>query len=215
VCKGWDGYHSFSTAGALPSFPYALVADCLHDVQGDLIPTASHEFVEAATDPIDGWYLDVPPPDLWSTQLYEEVVDLCQYELNVQQGPYTVQRVYSNSAAMGGGSPCIPVPQGEVFFDVTTQPTTVLTAPPGGSIQATLIGWSTGPIAPWPISTYIADAADFDPTPMLSQQTIGNGDQVQVTLHVPSSAASGQIGASFIFSDNGQLRFWPVAVQVQ
>jgi hypothetical protein len=214
--SGALGYHAEGKHGTV-SFAYAVIPDCTGKL-GDITSTASHELIEAATDPYnaprDGYFYDPSATDSpWTGAYGDEVADLCEYGDDVFDGPWEVQRSWSMVEAAAGRSPCVPAPAGEVFTDVSPSPNAVVQVPAGGSATFTLTGWSSAPTAPWTIAAYDADYTDFSATASLSSDTIGNGGTVTLTLTAPASATSGQYGAVFVYS--GQSNFWPVAIQVQ
>jgi hypothetical protein len=94
---------------------------------------ASHEVVEAATDPFPqsnpAWAAIDVPHILWAVAMSgSEVADLCENEIpNVLIPPdigRAVQRIWSNASAKAGTGPCVPVPAGEVYFNaVADMPT--------------------------------------------------------------------------------------------
>jgi hypothetical protein len=148
-CSAFLGYHGHMTYsdGQTP-IVYAIVPDC---PQGDpttdlqaVVFGASHEIIEAVTDPgipdSLGWYLDedlsvtgsdggpyLPVPtapqirnDPWAQMLgFGEAADDCEYytqNIWTLDSGLLVQRVWSPSAAARGQNPCVPVPPGESYY---------------------------------------------------------------------------------------------------
>lgn len=224
VCgqSGADGYHSYDTLGTT-NFSYAIIGDCSKNGDINFITsTSAHEIIEAATAPITnnstpGWMLVTDNSSHWIGMQYDEVGDLCQLDANITEGTWQLQRIWSNSAAKAGASPCVPIPAGEVYYDVAVSPASPLTVPAGGTATYTLGGWSTAPMADWDLSGVICDSADFDPNPMFIPATIGDQKLATVTLSVPTNATSGQIGCTMVFSGPAASaqNYWPVSVIVQ
>jgi hypothetical protein len=222
VCgnSGALGYHAYDKLGGT-NFAYAVNGNCGGSL-GEVTSTAAHEIAEAATDPITdntapGWSLAVDNTSHWIGQNGDEIGDLCQYDANITEGAYQLQRIFSNTAATQGASPCIPIPPGEVFFDVSAAPAP-LTVPVGTTASYTLGGWTdASSMSDWQLSAFACDSADFDPMASFSKSTIGNQKTVTVTLTVPLTAKSGQIGCSMVFSGPSQKaqNYWPVSVIVQ
>jgi hypothetical protein len=86
---------------------------------------ASHEFAEAATDPFPSTnpaFATVDAPHFyWSRALGGgEVGDMCAQEdgnfVKWPDLPYVVQRIWSNKSAKAGTDPCLPLPQGNIYF---------------------------------------------------------------------------------------------------
>jgi hypothetical protein len=145
AAPSWEGYHSAMTYtdGTTP-IVYAILPDCssgdpVADLEGVTI-AASHEVVEAVTDPGSNntlsWYLDQPMTadagitvnqfrnDPWgSSEQFQEVADNCESILlqdwQLDSGTY-VQRIWSTSAAALGHNPCVPVPTGEAYYNAST-----------------------------------------------------------------------------------------------
>jgi hypothetical protein len=126
-CTSFDGYHSeLSAAGH--RFAYSITAPC-NGVGNETI-TASHEFLEAATDPYvrsgTAWVGFDDAHMAWEVfqQEQDEIGDACEFSAtnyfdDHETGfMYTVQRQWSNSSAMAGHNPCVPNPP-TPFYGVT------------------------------------------------------------------------------------------------
>lgn len=212
-CQTWLGFHSFGKLNGVEFF-YAILPDCTGNLD-DRTSTAAHEIFEAATDPAgDGFYLDVDPSDPWFGMNGYENGDLCQDEPDVNEGGYMLQRIWSNQAAMAGASPCLPIPPGEQFFDVTVDPPMPVTVAAGKSATFKLTGWSQTMMNNWKLTSRPSFYTQFDPQASLPASTLNNGKVVTVTLHVPFSAASGQEGTVQIFSGTTG-HFWPLTIIAQ
>ena len=139
-------------------FPIAVVID---DGTGLTRTTvqAAHQVIDAATNPYlpphDGWYADPPRTDPWSL-LRREVADLCEGDDDVIEGRFAYPRVYSNIAA-ASMTPCIPVRPGDVYYDVSAEPSQIQKIPPGGSFSIQLTGWSTSPLSAWKVKVRVPD----------------------------------------------------------
>jgi hypothetical protein len=149
TCQGVGGYHSALAYGdAGTPIAYAVVPYCDYPNAPDEVDyqqftlAASHEVIEAVTDPmnnVDGqpaWILDTPmAPDAavttnefrndpWLDLQFQEVGDNCESLLldfwNLDDAGTIVQRIWSTSAASAGHNPCIPVPAGESYYNVST-----------------------------------------------------------------------------------------------
>jgi hypothetical protein len=214
LCQGgYAGYHSNDTLNGVP-FVYAILPDCNGNLD-DLTSTVAHELIESATDPSDGWYLDVPKTNHWLGANGDEVGDLCQDDANVSESGWALQRSWSNAAALAGASPCVPIPDGEIFADITPTPTDVVTLPAGSSTTFTITGWTTGPTVDWKPAYSVGDSADFDPMAMIQMGTINNGTSLTVTLSVPAGTAAGKVGSAQIYAGMTSGNFWPVTVVVK
>lgn len=125
-CGAFGGYHRQVAVGST-HVAYAVIPRCatFGFLKGTDVVTAgaSHELVEAATDPFETTtpaYL-VPDDDhmAWAFYPESELGDMCSSEndsyVNADVG-FTVQRTWSNLLAAKGGSPCAPVPADDVYY---------------------------------------------------------------------------------------------------
>jgi hypothetical protein len=118
--------------------------------------TASHEIIEAATDPLlNAWRLvgasllpwNASPWALDDGGNFEENGDMCQGTRYLEGGFY-YQRIFSNQAAVIGGDPCVPfiaTPYYNVAPDKSWYATTT------GEVTVPLTGWSVGAVPDWVI----------------------------------------------------------------
>jgi len=132
-CMSFGGYHQGirldATHGRM-NVAYAVIPRCSGaqglDVLATTTSAASHELVEAATDPypqnLPGFGQVDDDHLYWMFAIGGgEVGDLCaQDPTSFQQLPgldYTVQRSWSNASAMAGHDPCVPTLANEVYFN--------------------------------------------------------------------------------------------------
>ncbi len=171
-CQSFGGYHyaaaSLPDGGGTP-ITYAIIVDCGGGID-ELTVAASHEIIEATTDPYDGtgWYLDqgqndedasVPPASAirdqgWAdTDSFGEIGDNCEGLIDSSwtlDGGTVVQRIWSRSAAAAGQNPCVPVPAGETYYNVTPDKA-VYVAEVGSSFTVDVTGFSPTPRAGWAV----------------------------------------------------------------
>ena len=133
-CQAFGGYHSSITLDAAhgsKNVAYAVIPHCpsFGDLSGLDAVTGpiSHELIEAATDP----YPMVAPAfaQMDDNHIYwirfiggGETGDMCAQFPNVfttfpEMPEYVVQRSWSNKAAKAGHDPCVPAPEGSVYFN--------------------------------------------------------------------------------------------------
>lgn len=127
-CDSFDGYHDEAKASGV-KIPYGVVCSCpgldgpgVSDVQQITI-AASHELIEAATDPFP--YTDPAFGQnddanvIWTLATGGEAADMCEFDLDsfvIPQGStYMVQKSWSNVEAKAGREPCLPA-TGAPFF---------------------------------------------------------------------------------------------------
>jgi hypothetical protein len=129
--QGIGGYHDQITAGGM-GVSYAVLPNCSGRVNS-VLSAASHEFNEAATDPLPqshpswvGFDNDHISFEFFQ-ELQDETGDACEffrssfYTDMETMFNYPVQRQWSNASARAGHNPCVPVPSG-AFFNVTPFP---------------------------------------------------------------------------------------------
>jgi len=201
------GYHYESEVNANGhSFVYGVVSPCPGlpaPPPENIVWAASHEFIEAATDP---YFLSAPGYVLldttqsWSS-IGGEVGDLCTYVLpQWSEGPYSfLQRVYSNASAAAGGDPCIPSPG--TFFGADVEPQTFVALPAGQSTTFQVKGWSTAPVGAWSIYTSqypVQGSAMVNAA--LGSNTLENGQTTTLTVQMPAGSASGSYTDIYVTS---------------
>lgn len=135
--QGIGGYHAAvaATADGQNDIAYAVVAGCssVSGASPEQLGTLSmsHELIETATDPFGsdkenfGWFgFDGAHFAFeYFSELQAENADACEFFrdaafLGDQSLPYVLQRIWSNSSALAGHNPCVPVPSGP-YFNVT------------------------------------------------------------------------------------------------
>lgn len=194
-CSGWHGVHG-EIVGRV-HLVYALSVTCPgargFDEIGYLEAAASHELEEAVTDPsVDAapaYQVASRPIGPWS--IYGELTDRCVGSYLRRTG-YVLARNWSNvAAATPGADPCVPAPDGDVFFSLTT-PSTTVHGPAGATIDVPLTGWTAGAIPDFLVRT--SEAAGFRTSPRLDRSRLNDG--VGTTLHVtiPAGTRSGSAG---------------------
>ena len=225
VCTTVFSYHAAASYEGTP-FPFVVDADCPESVTGypdleEIELTASHEILEAATDPFpstDAGYRLTDPASLWYLPSFGETADLCEGAVFLDpDGGFYAQRIWSNSeAALGTQSPCLP--EALPYFNASPSPDTVQSVAPGAVVQFTLTGFSTAPVPAWGIAV-MATFGDFDAAPSLDAGTLQNGEATVATLTVPADAGTGAraqvwIG-SYVQGGSDWTGYWPVEVVVR
>ncbi|MHB8420339.1 MAG: hypothetical protein ACYDCL_19885 [Myxococcales bacterium] len=195
-CQSAGGYHTYFVEPNGEAPVYAIIPNC----QGPLSEieyAASHEVIEAATDPyIGSWTMS---PDSPWYYLGGELGDMCAYVSQDVNGPYTATLIWSNQQAAAGGIPCQPWPAGSTYVSLLA-PTTMATALPGSNAQVTVTGFASAPYPAWNVTANDNPVgwAQFATSPNLSSSTIAAGQPLTVTLSVPASALGGQSGAAWL-----------------
>jgi hypothetical protein len=146
-CVGIRGYHdnvSVAVDGGAPqNFAYAVIATCTPSADS-VTSVTSHEWVEAATDPLptsNGSFSLNPGPaaayftvdsdhTVWGVLHGGEAGDLCEPEgaavlITPADLGHLVQRTWSNVLAKGSHDPCAPSISGAFFDSAPVLPETV------------------------------------------------------------------------------------------
>ena len=141
-CSSFDGYHNsivLPNANNVPiTVAYAIIPRC-NTKEIDLTIAASHEIIEASTDPDIGvgslsYYMT-------SNQLWPiaggEVGDLCEgigsSGVEWEEATFTLQRSWSNKSAAASHDPCVPIPAGEVYFNAAPRQSKIVLPTVGSS----------------------------------------------------------------------------------
>jgi hypothetical protein len=219
---------------------YAIAGRCPSPVAGlpeidEVSAEASHEMIEAATDPLPTdmpAYIALDPQHLvWQLIAGPEVSDMCAANPDAFYKPTgissLVQRSWSNAAAAAGHDPCQPDGTSPYFNAVAVMsdpveiPQTVYGAletqgihiPIGTSRTVEVDLYSDGPTGDWTVSAIdLSTGLLGAPKPALSfsfDKTTGkNGDKLQLTI---TALEKGPLGAApfWLESDLGMVqKFW-------
>lgn len=185
---------------------------------GELTRNASHEVVEAATNPRQGGYnfnetMDPGVSNIWAVWNGGDVelADLCEGTRTFESigssspsGGWEFQRVWSNEAAALGGDPCVPAAT-DPYFSVGIS-SGWYTVQPGQSVTVPFTGWSASSTTDWflneDMSTSTGTFAVSLPTSSLgdtevppgcgARYAMNAGDTGSVTITAPSTALPGQ-----------------------
>jgi hypothetical protein len=199
-CAGFAGFHEsvpMANAIFIGTVPFVVVPRCSFSAGDELIvatDVASHEYLEAATDPFSAdlaWFMDGKagqPLEAWQMLSGLEVADLCENQSYDVIDGFTVQDMWSNSAAQAGNDPCQPSDPKHPFFTVSANDT-IYHAQPGSTVTVHATAWSNLPAPDWSIAVNWGDVpdSDFDGQASLSRATVNNGDEVTATITVPAS----------------------------
>jgi hypothetical protein len=199
-----DHYYTSGFTGAdsvCNNVAYAVVMDCpVYPQYGEdytdlenVETTASHELIEAATDPFLSGYTLTDYYDPWIAS-GGEVADMCWNDL-VYEPFGVVQRIWSNTAAAAGNtSPCVPEPTGEPFTMVTASPTTVQLGT-NKTFDFTVTGWSDQAVQPFIVYPFVYDSGGTAFTYSLDTFAFTNGQTGKLSVTVPAGATRG----SYVF----------------
>ena len=206
-CMDFSGYHTDITVAGM-KVPVALVGRCktfwagLDELQ-NVERTASHELVEALTDPFfhyaPAYRTRSDARDAQSALALasgDELGDTCHGSQVVVDNGFIGQRIWSNTNALAATDPCSPEADAP-FFEVTTQqPWYGVTA--GSAVSINLQGWSEEPLDDWYVTAVVGGGSGFSAVITSDEmETAGSGSvaktnagrNVTVTVTAPASAA--------------------------
>jgi hypothetical protein len=155
---------------------------------------------------------------VWPLAYGHEIGDLCETVSGATEGQTEYQRIWSASAAAGGGDPCVPAPDGPYYSVTTDAPWYAVAA--GEAVVIPVGGWSSAPAAPWNVDVRVkkSSAAGFVATwetadggaPLFS-----NGSTASLVVTAPAtSGAYAVIELRSGPSGGGHQSTWPVGVYV-
>ena len=223
-CDSFGAYHNttlLKDQNGTPLFvPYAIIPRC-GTKESTTTVSASHEIIEAATDPDIGenllsFYM---LNQLWAVA-GGEVGDLCEgfgsSGTTTTESTFVVQRSWSNKSAAAGGDPCVPIPSSEIYFNAAPRVQKVVLPKAGATAVVDIDAFSSAPRDPWALSAI--DFAGFQQgTSVLSfsfdKTSVQNGDHVQLTVTATSAIPGGSDEFVIQSKDpNGARHSWPVQV---
>jgi hypothetical protein len=243
-CQAFGAYHDsgpVTFGGATTEAAFAIMPDC----GGGTTDSASHEFIEAATDPhpqtTGTWYAY---NDAWFGAGGGEVADLCQARGSATEGGQSVARSWTNSAAAASHDPCQPADPKLVYFGAAIATDTIKNIPdPTGSPPYD----SEGYLVVKKGATRVVDVVVFSEkklphdlsivagkrkknsanpsdvtaiatgvTSTLSQATGKNGARIALTLAVDAATVAGDY--PFVVRailETGDYHSWPAILRVE
>jgi hypothetical protein len=222
LCQDYQGYHNDFLIDVTTEVVYAVVGRC-PPVGGvsemdEVSAEASHEFIEAATDPYVSHrpaYVDFSDK-AWAILAGPEIGDVCAYFPDSFYRPTgissLVQRVWSNKSAAASHGPCEPDAPSPYFNSAPVMPDTIsVVGSPIGSFQNRGVNipigqsktievdlYSDGPTSgPWTVQALDLSSAFFGGPATLSfsfdHDQGQNGDKLELTI---KALAKSSFGAS-------------------
>lgn len=215
-CDAFGGYHNSVRRGGV-ELSYAVIAACidplvdgLNDLEQREV-VASHELIEAATDPIPDNHPGVQlgdPTTPWFG-FGTEVADLCQRADTteiVRESGFAAQRSWSAAAAAADHDPCVPGATAD-YFNLAVQSSGVLRIAPGGHQAVTLRAWASGAArgTSWQLQT--GAAMESAQTLTLSASMIKDGATVSLDVALPETAQLGDQPQFVVFSATSDTNY--------
>jgi hypothetical protein len=216
-CVDFGGYHDETNAGVI----YALMPRCTSATfpgLEDVTIAASHEYLEAATDPhpMSNPAFNIVNDDeaIWGLLPGGELGDMCEFNHAAYQpllGTFMVQRTWSNVSAAAGHDPCVPVLATPYVVATTNVPDITIDGGGGQSLVTrgvtVAVGeskvvevdlYSDGDAPDWTVEAFdVASKFQMQPAELmltLDRPTGHNGDKLMLTI--TRLKAAGQFGIS-------------------
>jgi hypothetical protein len=125
-----------------------------------------------------------------------------------------VQRSWNNANAKAGHDPCVPIPAGQTYFNVSPEKPELQLAV-GGSATVMATAFSDGPLPSWDLSvvdygTFVSGSNHLDIA--VDKATVHNGSQVAVTVTLKSNPPQGYEPFALVSTSAGVTHYWPMAV---
>jgi hypothetical protein len=231
ACVDFGAYHESLALDAMHQglvVPYVVLPRCasIHGLSGiDMVTAgASHELVEAVTDPtpstIPAYGMLDEDHVYWAFTFGAETGDLCAAAGDAYFKPqgldYTVQRCWSNQSAAALHDPCVPAPAGKPYFNTSpvlpdlhttnlfgsAMHSHVVAIPVGQTRSVELDLWSDAATSgPWKVT--VEDFATLYGRPkeldiQLDRSTGRNGEKIWADI-TPVKAASPFAGGFSLF----------------
>jgi hypothetical protein len=245
-CESFGGYHADIPLSATTFATYAVIPRCPPQFSGvteldTLTGAASHEYIEAATDPFPydnpAWSNVDANGGAWAISGGgAEIGDMCATLGNVfsktTDVPYLVQRTWSNAAAAASHDPCVPqglspyfgaapnLPDTESLNVATNAKQTVnLVHIPVGSTQTIELDLFSDADTQ---GTFTVSAIDFatalgQGNPELSftfdKSSGQNGDKINMTIKALSKDPKDLAGFFIISTLGSNMTFWVGGVE--
>jgi hypothetical protein len=240
-CSDFGGYHNGGSLADGTPFSYAVLPRCPTQgggtVMDGLTTTASHEFIEACTDPQPYAAPAYAAPDAnhqgWLFAEASEVADMCEFQQSAFYQPagypWYVQKIYSNRSAWAGTDPCVPNDSTDYFYAApevpgmesldlvgtgTPVPTAVVSVPVGTSVRIPVLLVGSAGISSMQLQAFDLGELTGQPTVLslsLSASTGAPGSTVQLTI-TKTSAEPGGSGGFAVLTQSGQTQTFSIGV---
>jgi hypothetical protein len=235
-CQDFHGFHDATQLPGGLEVPYAVVSRCPSIPEASVTgvqyvaAVASHEVLEGLADPFPfdhPAFQDVDPAHkAWALVTGGEIGDLCALQGNAfyqpADFPYTVQKIWSNKAALAGKDPCIPEKTGEAYFAAAPRlPDTIdmpngrgqgLRIPVGQTRQVTVDLYADGPIE-GPMTLRAAEVRSKGHLTMsLDRTTAKPGETVTLTIQAVAASTDGAEAFAVMASVGKRINYWFGAV---
>ena len=219
------GYNVEKPADGTPSL-HAAMPRCPQQggtIIDGLTVAASHEFIEACTDPQPFDEPAYESPDSnhagWLLAGASEVGDMCEFDQSAYYQPagypWYVQRIFSNRAAWAGTDPCVPADSPQYFYaaplvpdsesidlGVGPTPTAVVVVAPGATVTIPVLLAGSAGITTMQVQAVDLNEFDFGQPSVLdmtlSASSGAPGDMLQLTITKTTAEPMGAGGFAIV-----------------
>jgi hypothetical protein len=219
-CDGGPrAFHRMLRAGA-GSFPFAVIPRC--GGEAETTATASHEILEAATNPdpsAPGFRLDSAA----FSAAGSEPVDVCTL-LNLDrhrtvESGFRLQRAWSNREAARGRDPCVPGVPGRPYAALMPRSAAVRLTSEGATSSLLLDAASDGSISSWNVTaidlTREQEGGGRYVDARLDKEKVSVGDVVVLSLRAVRIHPRQTSIVGLLSHVDGYAHLWPVAVHMR
>jgi hypothetical protein len=219
--SSFGSYHDDLTVvgpdgGAPVDVAYAVIPRCSSTEAATTI-AASNELVEAATDPSPENAPAFQVTDMVWAAFGPEVADVCaavDTRLTAIEGGFAVQRSWSAASATAGHDPCVPIPPGEAYFNVSPEQGTETVGLGVGESAAIVVYPFADALdaGPWQLSGVAASGSPLAFS--VQPSTVSAGARATVTVTLASKPALGVDQLYGLVSQSASdTHVWPMIVQ--
>jgi len=210
-CVDFDGYHSSARRGG-EELVYAVIASCPAPNPGAGLQTresiASHELIEAATDPFP-----ITRPAFRVTERTNpwvafggEVADLCEVEGDPdwRENGFVAQRSWSNDAATAGRDPCVPGQ--DLYFNVSPSLRTAPRIQRGDHLKMQLTAFASNAADGFSWSIEAHPITSHVPTLLLGTEKVHAGATTSLDIGIDAAAPNASSFRAFVESIGASVR---------
>jgi hypothetical protein len=187
-CQSFGAYHNsaaFSVNGNAVDTAFAVIPNC----GGGRSDSASHEFIEAATDPhpetTTAWYANGYAAWFGFTGGGGEAADLCENGPGTLVNGQTVARSWVNAAAIASRNPCVPATAGAIYYNaaIDTKESYPVTDPQGSGTHLSegFISVKRGSSSSVEVVVFSEAALPHDLALVVSKRSRGGSNPMTVT----------------------------------
>ena len=220
--RGPRAYHRTLRAARV-SFAYAVIPRCGDD--DELTVTASHEILEASTNPDPqrpGFRLDPGSNNGGFTAAGTEPADPCglvSEGRSVVEGGFAVQRAWSNRAARAGHDPCVPASAQAPYLALVPQTPTVRLAAPGATATIRLDAASDRDVAAaWAVSAIDLTGRQESERYVevqLDRQAVKAGESAVLSLRLLKLHPQQRAVVGVVSTLGPHWHTWPIAISMR